>query len=63
MLQAFPISLQHEVQRYLPFEIGATLTDNIEPASFSPWVGLLVLCGYTAAALGIGAVLFVRRDA
>jgi ABC-type transport system involved in multi-copper enzyme maturation permease subunit len=28
----------------------------------SPWVGLAVLCGYTALAIAIAAVLLVRRD-
>jgi hypothetical protein len=28
----------------------------------SPWVGLALFCGYAAAALGVAAVLLVRRD-
>lgn len=33
------------------------------PATFSPWVGLGVLCGYVVAVLAVGTVLLVRRDA
>jgi len=29
----------------------------------SPWAGFAVLCGYTAVALGVAAVLLRRRDA
>lgn len=63
MLHAFPTSLENDIHRYLPFWIGSNLTDNIEPASFSPWIGLLVLCGYAVATLAIGTMLLVRRDA
>jgi hypothetical protein len=31
--------------------------------SFSPWAGFFILCLYAAAALVIGGVLLVRRDA
>ena len=31
--------------------------------SFAPWTGFFVLCVYAAAALVIGGVLLVRRDA
>ncbi|MHB1510178.1 MAG: hypothetical protein ACYCZ8_11590 [Acidimicrobiales bacterium] len=30
---------------------------------FGPWTGFGLLCGYAAAALVVGGVLFVRRDA
>jgi len=33
------------------------------PATFSPWVGFGILCGYAVAVLAIGTVLLVRRDA
>lgn len=33
------------------------------PATFAPWVGFGVLCGYAAAMLVIGTILLVRRDA
>lgn len=31
--------------------------------TFSPWVGLAILCGYVVALLVVGTVLLVRRDA
>jgi hypothetical protein len=31
--------------------------------ALAPWAGLLVLCGYAAAALAVACVLLRRRDA
>jgi ABC-type transport system involved in multi-copper enzyme maturation permease subunit len=43
------------------------VTGEYTPANgyypLSPWAGLAVLCGYTAVALGLAAVLLRRRDA
>lgn len=64
VLQALPSSILDDVRRFLPDRIGATMISaNGLSNSFSPWIGLLVMCGYAAAALLIGAVLLVRRDA
>lgn len=64
VVQALPSSIALDVRRYLPDRIGANMVSNIAlQNSFSPWIGLLVLCGYAAAALVIGGVLLVRRDA
>jgi ABC-type transport system involved in multi-copper enzyme maturation permease subunit len=30
---------------------------------FAPWTGFAVFCGYAAIALGVGLVVFRRRDA
>jgi hypothetical protein len=30
---------------------------------FSPWIGFAVFCSYAAAAMTVGLVLFLRRDA
>ncbi|MGH3263415.1 MAG: hypothetical protein ACRDNS_15635, partial [Trebonia sp.] len=63
VLTGLPASILNHTQRYLPLEIGTNLIGNSSPGDFSPWIGLLVLCGYAVAALGIGAILLVRRDA
>ncbi len=66
IVQALPTSLSLDLRRFLPDRIGAQIINgpaNSFPNAFSPWVGLLILIGYTAVLLGIGAVLLVRRDA
>jgi ABC-2 type transport system permease protein len=66
IVRALPTSLSLDVLRFLPDRIGAQIingpADSL-PNAFSPWVGLLILVGYTAAVLVIGGVLLVRRDA
>ncbi len=67
--QALPSSIRDVIGKYEPATIGSamtTVTTHVQQGfipSFSPWVGLAVLCGYAAAALGIGGWLMVRRDA
>jgi ABC-type transport system involved in multi-copper enzyme maturation permease subunit len=64
IVQFLPTSLELDIRRFLPDHIGAEMISNTaDPHLFSPWVGLLVLCGYALAALVIGGVLLVRRDA
>ncbi|MHB1988581.1 MAG: ABC transporter permease subunit [Acidimicrobiales bacterium] len=66
IVRALPSSIEFDVRRYLPDRIGAQILSapaNGLPGAFSPWIGLLVLCGYAAALLVVGGVLFVRRDA
>lgn len=63
IIGALPGSLQHQVERLLPVEIGSAMIGNSAPDAFSPWTGFLILCGYTAAILALGTVLLVRRDA
>ena len=64
IVAALPSSLSIDVRRFLPDRIGAVMiSQSSGPNVFSPWVGMLVLCGYTAGALIIGGVLLVRRDA
>jgi hypothetical protein len=66
IVQALPTSLSTDVRRYLPDRIGAQMINGPStgfPNAFSPWIGLLVLCGYAAAALVIGGVLLRQRDA
>jgi ABC-2 type transport system permease protein len=66
VVQALPSSIQYDVRRFLPDRIGTQMLNgptNGLPGAFSPWIGLLILCGYAAALLVIGGVLLVRRDA
>ncbi len=66
IVQALPSSIEFDVRRYLPDRIGAQILNgpsNGFPGAFSPWIGLLILCGYATGLLLIGAALLVRRDA
>lgn len=67
LLRALPSSMFNAIDPYMPSRIGVTLL-TLNPShtgenAFSPWIGLLVLGGYTVALLVIGGVLMVRRDA
>jgi len=69
ILQALPTSIVNAVGKYVPANIGATVTSTSGVASFEghnafpPWAGLGLLAGYAAVALVIGGWLLVRRDA
>ena len=66
IVQALPTSLSLDARRFLPDRIGVQILNgsaNSFRGAFSPWIGLLILCGYAAALLVIGGVLLVRRDA
>lgn len=70
ILQAFPTSVQHALLRYMPLVIAEHMATTVGNAQdfgnaplFAPWAGFGILCGYTAALLLLGGVLFTRRDA
>jgi ABC-2 type transport system permease protein len=65
IIEALPNSLQFDMRRFLPLQIGGVMMSvtNGPGHSFAPWTGFLVLCVYAAAVLVIGGVLLVRRDA
>jgi len=64
IVSALPSSIGNEIERFLPAHIGQSIVSlTTGPRSFAPWPGLLLLCGYAAASLVIGAWLLVRRDA
>jgi ABC-type transport system involved in multi-copper enzyme maturation permease subunit len=67
IVQALPTSIRIHVSRYLPATIGYVMSSTnlhgFDAPIFSAWTGLLLLCGYAAAALVVGCVLLVRRDA
>jgi len=67
IVQALPYSLSTDVRRFMPVPIAArmvtTNSANIDYRSFTPWVGMLILCIYAVVLLVIGASMLQRRDA
>lgn len=69
ILQAFPSSVINAVGRYVPANIGATVTSTNGVGSFlghhafTPWAGLAVLGAYALGTLLVGGWLMVHRDA
>ncbi len=66
IIQALPSSFSQPITKYLPFHISDVMTSvygGANGASFSPWAGFAVLCGYALVALVVGGWLMVRRDA
>ena len=68
IVQALPASISNALTRYLPANIGLVMfsthgvPDRVA-AAFSPWTGFALLVAYTAAILGLGCWVLVRRDA
>lgn len=67
LVQTLPYSISTSVRRFMPDEIAGrmvtTQSQNVDYRSFSPWVGMLILCVYAVVLLVIGASLLNRRDA
>jgi ABC-type transport system involved in multi-copper enzyme maturation permease subunit len=65
IVQALPNQLTFDIRRFMPDRIGATLitTKGGFIDSFSPWVGMMILCIYAVVLLVIGNTLLQRRDA
>jgi ABC-2 type transport system permease protein len=70
ILQAFPASFQHDVLKFMPLVIGERMAATRSAVHafggiplLAPWVGFGLLCSYSAAALVIGGIVMVRRDA
>jgi hypothetical protein len=65
IVQALPQGISLDVRRFLPDRIGANIitTKGALFNSFSPWVGLLILCLYAIGLLIIGNSLLETRDA
>jgi hypothetical protein len=55
------LAVQQTLIRYPQVDSVYTPADGYYP--LPPWAGFAVLCGYTAVALGLAAVLLRRRDA
>ncbi|MGH3495137.1 MAG: ABC transporter permease, partial [Sciscionella sp.] len=62
VVSAFPASLQHQIERLLPLEIGSVMINNSAPEALGPWIGFLVLCGYAALILAVATIFLIRRD-
>jgi ABC-type transport system involved in multi-copper enzyme maturation permease subunit len=62
LLNVLPANWNNAAAPYLPLAAGEAILAITPGNHLSPWVGLLLFCGYAAAALGVAAVLLVRRD-
>jgi hypothetical protein len=62
LMNVLPRSWNDAASPYLPLPAGEAIMSTTSGNHLSPWVGLAVLCGYTALAIAIAAVLLLRRD-
>ena len=62
LMNVLPTSWNDAASPYLPLQAGQSIMSLTSGNHLSPWVGLGVLSGYTAAALGLAAVLLRTRD-
>ena len=55
---------QTDIDKWIPFNAGGAIWEHVSGVKlFSPWIGFAVFCSYAAAAMTVGLVLFLRRDA
>jgi ABC-type transport system involved in multi-copper enzyme maturation permease subunit len=62
---ALPQAAGNAIDKYLPAHMAGTMASTLglsDHPQFSPAIGLLILAGYTALALGVGAALLRHRD-
>lgn len=63
LMNVLPASWSDAISPYLPSNAGQQIMSIVQdPNMLSPWTGFALFCGYAAVALGIAAVLLVRRD-
>jgi ABC-2 type transport system permease protein len=62
LMNVLPTSWNNAASPYLPLQAGQAIMSITPGNHLSPWVGLGLLAGYTAAALLVAAVLLRRRD-
>jgi ABC-2 type transport system permease protein len=62
LMNVLPTSWNDAASPYLPLAAGEAILAITPGNHLSPWVGLALFAGYAAAALGVAAVLLVRRD-
>ena len=62
LMNVFPSSWNHAASPYLPLAAGESIMSITPGDHLSPWVGLALFAGYAAAALGVAALLLLRRD-
>lgn len=65
LANALPTPYSTDVSKYLPLNAGTQIlqTRNYDPSQLHPWVGIAVTAAYAIAALLVGAVVLMRRDA
>lgn len=64
LMNVLPSSWNNAISPYLPSNAGQAIMGVAHGgASLSPWTGLALFAGYTAAAIAVAAVLLRRRDA
>jgi ABC-2 type transport system permease protein len=63
LLNILPLSWNNAISPYLPSNAGgAVFALTRDSNSFAPWTGFALYVGYTVLAIGVAAVLLVRRD-
>jgi ABC-2 type transport system permease protein len=63
LVSILPTETANAINPYLPSQAGEAIMKVGQQAHMlSPWAGLALFAGYAAAAIGIAAVLLVRRD-
>ncbi|TML30025.1 MAG: ABC transporter permease [Actinobacteria bacterium] len=62
LMNVLPTSWNNAASPYLPLQAGEAIMSTTPGNHLAPWTGLGLLCGYTAIAFAIAAVLLVRRD-
>jgi hypothetical protein len=61
---ALPQNLYNDIYRYLPLPAGTQIMTTVTDHSLlRPWDGMLVFALYAVAAIAVGAVVLLRRDA
>jgi hypothetical protein len=67
LVSFLPSVWQNDVDNWIPFNAGSQIwtvrAQTGQVPMFSPWTGFAVLCGYAAAAIVTGLILFWKRDA
>src|SRR6476469_8530447 len=62
LMNVLPASWNRAASPYLPLQAGEAILSTTPGDHLSPWLGLLLLAGYAAAAIAVAAVLLLRRD-
>ena len=62
LMNVLPTSWNNAASPYLPLQAGEAIMSTTPGNHLAPWTGLGLLCGYTALAFALAAVLLVRRD-
>jgi ABC-type transport system involved in multi-copper enzyme maturation permease subunit len=63
ILELLPSSWSNDIGPYLPANAGEAFWGHPDTSHLSPWVGLIVLCAWTVAAIIAAAVRLTRNDA